>query len=92
MLLQSFEKALLAYPRSDHQHRIEHLEIPRPDHFERAARLGVAVAMQPAFDYYWGQRGGDYEATLGPERWSRSNALKSALEAGVLVAGGSDAG
>jgi len=92
MLLQSFEKALRANPRPDHRHRIEHMEIPRPDHFERAARLGVAVAMQPAFDYYWGQQGGDYEATLGPERWSRSNALKSALEAGVLVAGGSDAG
>lgn len=92
MLLQAYEKALQAYPRSDHRHRIEHLEIPRPDHFERAARLGVAVAMQPAFDYYWGQPGGDYEVTLDRERWTRSNALKSALEAGVLVGGGSDAG
>lgn len=92
MLLDAFEKALKAYPRADHRHRIEHFEVPQLGDFDRAAGLGVALAMQPAFDYFWGAWEGDYRITLGDERWARTNALRTAIRRGVVVAGGSDSG
>lgn len=90
ILLNAFEKALNAFPRAGHRHRIEHFEVPQPHHFERAARLGVALAMQPAFDHFWGQAGGDYQLTLGEARWARTNAVGTAVRHGILVGGGSD--
>lgn len=95
-LLNAYERALTLYPRADHRHRIEHFSLPTPQHIERAARLGVAAAMQPnfalmpetgAFD--------DYQFAnarfLGPERFKRRHPYRRVLDAGVLVGGGSDA-
>lgn len=92
MLLDAYENALKALPRKDHRHRIEHFEVPQPQDMARAARLGVALSMQPAFDYFWGSHDGDYHLTLGEERWARTNAVGSALRSGILVGGGSDSG
>lgn len=92
MLLDAYERALRMYPRTDHRHRIEHFEVPQPGHFARAAALGVALCMQPAFDYFWGRHDGDYLLTLGEERWARTNAVGRCLRAGILVGGGSDSG
>jgi len=69
---------------------IDHFEIARPDHITRAARLGVFLSMQPAFDYLWGGQGGMYEQRLGQERAVSMNLLGTARRAGCVVCAGSD--
>ena len=69
---------------------IDHFEIARPDHIERAARIGLFLSMQPAFDYLWGGDDGMYEERLGPERARGMNLFRSALRSGCVVCAGSD--
>jgi predicted amidohydrolase YtcJ len=74
----------------DHRHRIEHFGVPTKRHIEQAARLGIAVATQPAFPFLRGGPGKIYEQRLGPARDRRAYPLRELVEANILVAGGSD--
>ena len=47
------------------RHRVEHFEVVSPSQIERAAMLGLAASVQPAFDATWGGHGGLYEQRLG---------------------------
>lgn len=69
---------------------IDHFEIARPDHIARASRIGLLLAMQPAFDYLWGGEGGMYEQRLGAARSKSMNLFRSAKRSGCTVCGGSD--
>ncbi|MDQ6780348.1 MAG: amidohydrolase [Candidatus Eremiobacteraeota bacterium] len=69
---------------------IDHFEIARPDHIARSARLGLALSMQPAFDYLWGGEHGMYEQRLGKRRAAGMNLIGSARRAGCVVCAGSD--
>ena len=73
------------------RHRIEHVEIPLPEHVEAMARLGLVASVQPVFDARWGGEGGLYEARLGADRTRASNPLGALAAAGVPLAFGSDA-
>ncbi|MGZ8579689.1 MAG: amidohydrolase [Actinomycetota bacterium] len=73
------------------RHRIEHFEVAATAQVERAAMLGLAASVQPAFDANWGGSGGLYELRLGPERAARMNPFRTMLERGVEVGVGSDA-
>ena len=67
--------------------RIEHFSLASEAQIERAVRLGVGVAMQPAMS------AGPQETVarrLGPERARRRHAYRTIVDAGLLVAGGSD--
>ena len=88
-VLDGFARALRENPRPDHRHRIEHFLVPTRKQIQRATELGIAIATQPAFEYFWGQEK-LYGPRLGPERANRTHPLKSELAAGLLVAGGSD--
>ncbi|MBV8163885.1 MAG: amidohydrolase family protein, partial [Candidatus Eremiobacteraeota bacterium] len=68
---------------------IDHFEIARPDHIERAARIGLFLSMQPAFDYLWGGQRGMYEQRLG-SRATGMNLCRTAQHQGCIVCGGSD--
>ena len=59
---------------------------PSPANMELASRLGVLVAAQPAI-HWW--NGANLEARLGP-RAHAINPIRSWLDAGVTVGGGSD--
>jgi predicted amidohydrolase YtcJ len=72
------------------RHRIEHFELADPAHVERAAMLGLAVSVQPAFDLRWGHPGGLYETRLGWERAITMNPLRAMIDRGVEVGAGSD--
>jgi predicted amidohydrolase YtcJ len=89
LVLRAYERALARWPRWDHRHRIEHFELATDDQIRRAADLGVVVSMQPAFEHFWGGPHGMYANRLG-ERWRLTNRLRSCLDAGLVVAGGSD--
>lgn len=69
---------------------IDHFEIARPDQIARAARIGLLLSMQPAFDYLWGGEGGMYEQRLGPDRSQAMNLFRTAKRSGCTVCGGSD--
>lgn len=73
-------------------HRVEHFELARADQVERCVRLGVILSMQPAFDWFWGGPQGDYARTQGPKGWQDANPIGWAVQAGLVVAGGSDSG
>jgi predicted amidohydrolase YtcJ len=73
------------------RHRIEHFELASPEQVERAAVLGLAASVQPAFDAAWGFPGGLYERAIGPERAFAMNPFRTMLERGLEVGAGSDA-
>jgi predicted amidohydrolase YtcJ len=93
-LLNAYEHALAEYPRPDHRHRIEHFSLPTPEHVERAAGLGVALGMQPIFASMpkAGEAGSQPPGLefLGPERYARRHPYRTIVDAGIMVAGGSD--
>jgi predicted amidohydrolase YtcJ len=73
------------------RHRVEHFEMPSSGQIERAAMLGLAISVQPAFDAFWGAPGELYEVGLGPERASAMNPFRAMLERGLELGAGSDA-
>jgi len=89
-LCRAYDAALKIGPRTDHRHRIEHFMLPTPYAMRRAAELGLVLAMQPAFEHFWGGTGGMYEARLGKNRTLKTTPLKTLLSMGCKIAGGSD--
>lgn len=88
-ILAAFELAQSKYPRVDMRNRLEHFELPTLRQIEKAAKMGIILSMQPAFEYYWGGSG-MYGRRLGPERALKSNPFRTILKAGGLIVGGSD--
>lgn len=72
------------------RHRIEHCELLDDDLIERIKNLGLIICSQPAFEYYWGGHDKMYSDRLG-ERWQNTNPLRKLIDAGIIIAGGSDA-
>lgn len=73
------------------RHRLEHVEMPSPEHLLRLADLGVVASVQPAFDAAWGGPHGMYAQRLGAERAAGLNPFAAMVRAGVALAFGSDA-
>jgi hypothetical protein len=72
------------------RHRIEHFEMPTTDLIERAAMLGLAISVQPAFDAEWGHPGAMYELRLGEDRARLMNPFRTLVQRGMEVGAGSD--
>ncbi|MEW6669755.1 MAG: amidohydrolase [Thermodesulfobacteriota bacterium] len=89
-IIRAYEKAFDKEKNLRHRHRIEHFSLPLGDLVDRAADLGIVVAMQPMFSYLWGGPGGDYVRYLGEERASQIEDFRSILDHGLIVCGGSD--
>ncbi len=70
------------------RHRIEHGGAFRPELRDLAARQGVHVVTQPGF---LSSLGDGFLEAFGPDRADHLYPIRSLLEAGVLVAGSSDA-
>jgi predicted amidohydrolase YtcJ len=71
-------------------HRIEHFECAGDDLIARAAALGLAASVQPAFDRFWGGPEGLYTERIGWDRAAKMNRFKSMVGAGMVLGGGSD--
>lgn len=88
--VDALESALKDYPRRDHRHIIIHACLPTEKSLEKTARLGIGIAAQPAF-IQWPLEPMEYlEKILGP-RANRLNPLKTMLNMGITLSGGSDA-
>ena len=88
LVLDAYEDAMNANPRSDPRHRIEHAVLTKPSTTQRIKDLGVVVSTQPAFIYLFGD---GWKGLFGEERLSRIMVTREWLDAGVHLAIGSDA-
>lgn len=88
--LDAYASVLARHPAGDHRHRIEHFELPRPEQIDRAAELGIVLAVHPLYEHFYREPGDMYDVRLGPERALRTNPLRQLLDAGVPLAGCSD--
>lgn len=91
-VLDAIELALKDFPRTDHRHRIEHLELPTWQQIERMQRLAVVTGMQPAFlpAFIGAEDMCNYRKLLGEERLERVHPYRTLLDHGITIAGGSD--
>lgn len=89
-VLTAYEAAWEANGPFKIRNRIEHFELPEPDHIRRAAKLGLLISVQPAYEYYWGGEGGMYEKRLGRKVSDRTNPYRTMIDSGLILAGGSD--
>jgi len=83
-----FDRLLKEYPNSAHRHRLEHASQLDSQLIKDIARLNLVVSTQPMFihsEKKW------LPKRLGPERIKWTYAFRSLLDAGVIVAGASDA-
>jgi predicted amidohydrolase YtcJ len=87
IVLNIFEKVMAQNGPRDRRFRIEHAQHLRPEDIKRFARLGVIASVQPFHaidDGRWA------EAKIGKERCRTTYAFRSLLDAGALLALGSD--
>ena len=88
LTLDAYEEAMTANPRPDPRHRIEHCILCTPQASKRMGDLGVVVSTQPQFI----RIGADHWTSIfGAERVKRCIVTREWLQAGVVVALGSDA-
>ena len=71
-------------------HRIEHFEFPTDGQIARTVEAGIALCMQPNFVGNWSGPDGLYDRAVGGDRDARCNPYRSLLDAGALLAFGSD--
>jgi hypothetical protein len=88
--VNAFETALKDYPRADHRHAIIHACLPTEQGLEKAATLGLGIAAQPAF-IHWTLEPLEYLERILGDRAYKLNPLKTMLNMGIKVSGGSDA-
>lgn len=70
-------------------HRLEHVELVRPEHISVMADFGIIASVQPRFDEEWGGPDGMYAERLG-DRWQSMNPFAAMQAGGVVLAFGSD--
>jgi hypothetical protein len=93
LMLDLYERAFAAVPVRhraivEPRWRIEHAQVLHHNDIPRFAKLGVIASMQPSHaisDLYFAP------SRLGPERVAGAYAWRSMLDAGAIIAGGSDA-
>lgn len=88
--LTAYETALKDFPRENHRHIIIHADLIPEEMQERAAALGICIAVQPAF-LYWKHEPAEYLESILGERAIQMLPLKSLIEKGIILSAGSDA-
>lgn len=87
ILLEAYEAANRVKPISERRFVATHANFPNKRAIERAKQLGVVFDVQPAWLYFDGPAIKD---VFGPERMKDFLPLRSMLDAGLVVGGGSD--
>jgi hypothetical protein len=82
--------ALRDSPRDDHRHTIIHACLTTERGLDECARLGIGIALQPAF-LDWDQEPLGYLRSIMGERAMRLSPLRDMQDRGIRLAGGSDA-
>ena len=87
MVLTAYEKALKAYPKVNHRHRIEHFSLPTKAMVDKAEELGLVTVMGVPFIY---PQGNSYLEILGEERTKGMLPLRSLVKRNVVAPLSSD--
>ena len=90
-VLYAVESALRHYPRKDHRHRIDHLELPTENQMERFAAAQVVISMLPSFlsPSISGKNLEVIKSGIGKTRFNRFHPYKTLIDRGVTICGGS---
>ena len=89
LVLEKLAPALQAHPNPDHRFTLQHCQLADAAQFRLAAKLGMCVNLFANHHYYWGDE--HYNLTVGPDRATRMNACRTALDSGLPMAIHSDA-
>ena len=89
LMLDALEAAVIAAPRPDHRHTLQHCQMADAAQFRRMRALGVCANLFANHIYYWGDQHRDI--TMGPDRAARMDACATAERLGVDFAIHSDA-
>jgi predicted amidohydrolase YtcJ len=87
LLLDVFERVAQVVGPGAQRMRIEHAQHLKPADIQRLAKHGIIASMQP---YHLADDGRWAERVIGPERAKTTYAFRSLIDAGVVVAFGSD--
>ncbi len=87
LVLDTFERVAQVIGPGAQRMRIEHAQHLKPADVARFAKLGIIASMQP---YHLADDGRWAERAIGAERAKTSYAFRSLLDAGVVLAFGSD--
>jgi predicted amidohydrolase YtcJ len=88
--VKAIDLALQDYPRKDHRHTIIHACLIRPEDLKRIAELEIGITLQPGF-LISPLEPEEYLTEILGSRVKASSPLKTILEAGIHLSGGSDA-
>ena len=86
--IEAYEKALTAYPRENHRHRIEHYGILDEAMMDKTKELGLVPVMGVPFIY---ELGDSYINNLTWERTTMMYPLKSLIKRGIIAPLSTDA-
>ncbi|MHA2180253.1 MAG: amidohydrolase, partial [Promethearchaeota archaeon] len=87
VLVNLYKKLLEESPKENHRHRIEHASLLTNDVIRDIKKYNLVVACQPPFinsEYTW------LERRLGKNRCNYIYPFKSIIDAGIIMASGSD--
>ena len=87
VLVNLYKKLLEESPKEDHRHRIEHASLLTNDVIKDIKKYNLVVACQPPFinsEFTW------LERRLGKKRCKYIYPFKSIIDAGIIMASGSD--
>ncbi|MHA2392623.1 MAG: amidohydrolase [Promethearchaeota archaeon] len=82
-----YKRLLTEFPRENHRHRIEHASMLTRDVLKDMKKYGIIASCQPPFinsEYMW------LEKRIGKERCKYTYPMKSIVDAGIVLASGSD--
>jgi hypothetical protein len=88
--VKAIEAALLDHPRKDHRHTIIHACLIPEEDMKKIAALGIGITLQPSFLISPLEPLSYLEEILG-SRVKAGSPVKSLIDAGIHVSGGSDA-
>ncbi|GAB3680395.1 amidohydrolase [Salinisphaera aquimarina] len=81
VILDALDEALAMWPRPDHRHTLQHVQLIRQDQLRRVARLGACLNIFSNHIYYWGDI--HLVKTLGYDRCQRLEPAASADRMGI---------
>ncbi len=87
VMLDLYQRALEENPVKNHRFRIEHASVIQKPDLPRFKEMNVIASMQPIF---LGEYGRWAEDRLGPQRIKGVLVFRQLLDAGAIVAGGTD--
>lgn len=81
IILDALDEALAMWPRPDHRHTLQHVQLIRQDQLKRVARLDACLNIFANHIHYWGDI--HLTKTLGFDRCQRLEPAASAARLGI---------